>query len=141
MTSLEKKELAVLIILCLVALLILIAVVALIIHVITGLTKRKLATLVQVKDFLKSKPVHVATITFIITEFYNAYTYHTGINWLAILQMLGITGVAASLNQAKKTQKEIQQDTEVIVSQGVDTGPSRSEKVPVTPTSPKGNII
>lgn len=83
-----------------------------IVMVLSHLTKERLGILGSLRETLANNSTYATTAIAIGTELYNAYRYDTGVNWVLVLTLLGITTTAAKIGRAQDSLKTNTQATE-----------------------------
>jgi hypothetical protein len=76
------------------------------------LTAERLGTLKSLREILANNATYATTAIAIGTEFWNAYRYDTGVNWVLILTLLGITTTAVKIGRTQEVLKTNTQATE-----------------------------
>lgn len=97
------------------------------------LTERRIGALEALSKLLAAKATtYIPVLIAIGNEIYSSYTYQQPLNITAILELMGIATVRASLkgDQLQKQIKDVKSDTEVVVN----TMPVAAARPPVTPT-------
>jgi len=102
-----KEQMAV-VVLGLAGVLLVVAIVVLL----SQLNKERIGALATLRELAANNSTYATTAIAIGTELYNAYRYDTGVNWVLILTLLGITTTAAKIGRAQESLKTNTQATE-----------------------------
>ena len=90
------------------------------------LTTERLSALGKLRELVANNATYATTAIAIGTEFWNAYSYHTSVNWVLVLSLLGITTTAAKVGRAQedlKTNTEATKNTADSVDLVLNTMP------------------